>query len=77
MINMIIQINLENDIKVIIGYRIKMIIQDDDDLSEIDRCGILVMLGVYMMMLYLMKCLYDNSRKIEYEYASEKKNVYI
>jgi len=55
-----------------------MMIQDDDDnLSEVDRCGILVMLGVYIMMLYLMKCIYDNSRKIEYEYASEKKNVYI
>ncbi len=54
-----------------------MMQDDDDNLSEVDRCGILVMLGVYIMMLYLMKCIYDNSRKIEYEYASEKKNVYI
>jgi hypothetical protein len=49
-----------------------MIIQEY--LSEV---GILLMLCVYMLMLYLMKCVYDSSREIKYEYTSEKKNVYI
>ena len=54
-----------------------MLIQEDDDLSDVDRCGILIMLGIYTLVLYGMKCLYDNSRRVEYEYKSEKKNVYI
>jgi hypothetical protein len=54
-----------------------MLIEEDDDLSDVDRCGILIMLGIYTLVLYGMKCLYDNSRKIEYGYMSEEKNVYI
>ena len=53
-----------------------MLIQDDD-LSEENRWGLMLMLMVYMMVLYVIKVLYSVSREIKYEYNSEKKNVYI
>ena len=29
-----------------------LIEEDDDDLSDVDRCGILIMLGIYTLVLW-------------------------